>query len=74
MKKIYKIVAVVAVVAAAGFIAYNAQSNKMQLSTLAIANVEALANGEIDGYCHTTDDYATICNYLDKGPICFCGF
>ena len=74
MKKVYKIVAVVAIVAAAGFTAYNAQANKMQLSTLALANVEALASGEFDGYCHTNYDLTSICNYKDHGPICFCGF
>lgn len=63
MKKIYKIVAVVAIVAAAGFITYNAQSDKMQLSTLAIDNVEALANGEVSfdylcgGAGNCWDDY-----------------
>ena len=74
MKKVYKIVAVVAIVAAAGFTAYNAQANKMQLSTLALANVEALASGEFDGYCHTSEDLSAICDYYHDGPICFCGF
>lgn len=51
MKKVYKIVAVVAIVAAAGLITYNAQSDKMQLSTLAMDNIEAIARGEIDPDC-----------------------
>lgn len=67
-------VAVVAIVAAAGITAYNAQNDDLQMSSLTMANIEALANGESDGYCHTTNDYSRICNYYDDGPICPCGF
>ena len=74
MKKLYKMMAVVAMVAAIGFITYNAQKDDLQMSSLAMANIEALASGESDGYCHTTDNYSHICNYYDKGPICPCGF
>ena len=52
MKKFYKYIAVVAIVAAAGFTAYSTQGNKLHLSSLAMENVEALANGESgSGYC-----------------------
>ena len=47
MKKIYKYMAVVAIVTAAGFTAYSTQSNKLHLSSLAIENVEALASDEL---------------------------
>lgn len=46
MKKLYKIVAVVAIVAAAGVTAYNAQTDESQMSSLAMKNVEALAHDE----------------------------
>ena len=46
MKKIYKYMAVVAIVTAAGFTAYSTQGNKLHLSGLAMENVEALARGE----------------------------
>ena len=46
MKKFYKYIAIVAIVAAAGFTAYSTQGNKLHLSSLAMENVEALANEE----------------------------
>lgn len=46
MKKLYKMVAVVAIVAAAGITAYNTQRTKLHLSDIALENVEALASGE----------------------------
>ena len=49
MKKFYKYIAVVAIVAAAGFTAYSTQGNKLHLSSLAMENVEALARGESGG-------------------------
>lgn len=51
MKKIFKIVAVVAIVVTVGFTAYNAQTNELQLSSLAMDNVEAIARGEINPEC-----------------------
>lgn len=73
MKKIYKIV-VVSIVAATGVKVYNAQSNDLQISSLAMENVEALASGESDGYCHTNAELTAICDYYNRGPICPCGF
>ena len=67
-------VAVVAIVVATGVTAYNAQTDDLQMSSLSMANIEALASGENDGYCHTTDDFSRPCNYYDNGPICPCGF
>ena len=49
MKKFYKYIAVVTIVAAAGFTAYSTQGNKLHLSSLAMENVEALARGESGG-------------------------
>lgn len=49
MKKFYKYIAVVAIVAAVGFTAYSTQGNKLHLSSLAMENVEALARGESGG-------------------------
>ncbi len=44
------------------------------MSDLMLANVEALARYESDGYCHTNIDYSAICNYYDIWDICPCGF
>lgn len=53
-KKILGIIAVVAIAAIAGYNVYSAQ-NSDKLSTLALANVEALANAEIpDTNCDAT--------------------
>ena len=46
MKKFYKYIAIVAIVAAAGFTAYSTKGKKLHLSSLAMENVEALANEE----------------------------
>ena len=46
MKKFYKYIAVIAIATAAGFTTYSTQGNKLHLSSLAIENVEALANEE----------------------------
>ena len=44
-KKLFSVLAVVAIVTVAGYNVYNAKS-EVKLSDLALANVEALANGE----------------------------
>lgn len=46
-KKVMGIIAVVAVAAVAGYNVYTSQSN-VKLSALVLANVEALANPEVD--------------------------
>lgn len=63
MKKMIYAVAAIATVAIAG---WNYQQNKeeeMELSDLAMANVEALASGE------TTEDFCDDCIYV-SGAIC----
>ncbi len=63
MKKIFKNIAMVAVVIATGYTAFNIQSEDVQLSSLTLENVEALASGEVSfpylcggsGRCY--DDY-----------------
>ncbi len=80
MKKIYKMLAVVAIVSAAGVIAYNAQTDDLQMSSLAIENVEAIARGEGSGPCggyrswntsgflqHKKEFYDCTCTTLRQG-------
>ena len=68
MKKIFKIVAVAAIVATVGVTSYNVQADELRVSSLAMDNVEALAWGEKDskcpngclaeyGFCHCYEDY-----------------
>ena len=60
MKKALYAVAVIATVAIAG---WNYQQNKeVELSELALANVEALASGESGPQCHTDPSYVHYCN------------
>lgn len=52
MKKIYKMMAVIAVIAVAGVTIYNPQGKRLHLSGIALKNIEALASGESgSGYC-----------------------
>lgn len=51
MKKILKYVVVVAIVAVAGVTAYNTQMDELQMSFLAMENIEAIASGEGSGPC-----------------------
>lgn len=44
MKKLYKIAVAVVIIATAGMTAYNTQDKKIRLSSIALENVEALAN------------------------------
>ncbi len=46
MKKVYKMLAVVVIVAVAGVTVYNTQGKRLHLSGIALENVEALARGE----------------------------
>lgn len=73
MKKICKIIAVVAIVAAAGFTVYDAQANKMQLSNLAMDNIEAIARGE-GGNCDfgtvSKDQYSHTLHCSGSGSLC----
>ena len=74
MKKIIRKAAFVAAFAlAAGYGVYSSQE-AVELSDLALANVEALARGEGDALCRTNLDYTAICNYYDNGNVCPCGF
>ena len=50
--KILKYVFVVAIAMVAGINVFNAQ-NSLQLSDVALANVEALADAEVGGVCET---------------------
>lgn len=53
MKKLLGIIAIAAVAAAAGW-NFNQSQNEVEMSDLALANVEALANGESGGKtCYT---------------------
>ncbi len=78
MKKFYKYIAVVAIIAATGFTVYSTQSNKLHLSSLAIENVEALADGE-SGFpaCPATICYKTCVKYgityiYESETECYC--
>lgn len=72
MKKALYTVAVIATVAIAG---WNYQQNKeVELSDLAMANVEALASGESGVQCHIDPSYVYYCNIYDSYAPCPCGF
>ena len=74
MKKTFFSAALFAAIALfAGYNVHHAQKSEI-MSDIALANVEALAKWESDGYCHTNADYTAICNYYDSGVICPCGF
>ena len=71
-KNILKVAFVVAFVAAAGYTAYNSQK-EVELSDLAMENVEALADEEwTDGNCWWVTRY-TICNPYGIYEGCPCG-
>lgn len=72
-KKLYSVLAVVAIAAVAGYNVYSAKS-EVKLSDLALANVEALASGEWGtGFnCRWSADW-TICNAWGKELGCPCG-
>lgn len=62
MKKFYKYIAVVTIVAATGFTVYCTQENKLHLSSLAMENVEALDRGESyisSGICYGAGPHFT---------------
>lgn len=62
MKKFFGIIAIAAVATAAGW-NFNQSQNEVELSDLALANVEALATPETDEeFTGSTDCYATWCN------------
>lgn len=60
MKKIIKIAFVAAFAAIAGYGVYTSQKSNMEMSDLAMANVEALANDESN--CHNTNGYTAFTN------------
>lgn len=73
MKKFYKYIAVVAIVAAAGFTAYSTQSYKLHLSGLAMENVEALARDELyDTGIFDEDCSSCYTVYGNKGAFFYC--
>ena len=72
-QKLIKVAFVAAIAFVSGITVFNSQKSELELSDIALANVEALASGESDGYCRTSLDYNAICNYYDKGAICPCG-
>lgn len=66
-------IAVVAIVAAAGFTAYNAQNEKLQMSSLAMDNIEAIARGEGSGCDFGTvvkDQYSHTLHCSGNGSLC----
>lgn len=66
-KRIISIIAVAAIAAVAGW-NYQQNMNKVEMSDLALANVEALASGETDDeFYKSTGCYATICDKSCKG-------
>ncbi len=70
MKKIIMVVFVATITATAGWNFIQSQ-NDVNLSDLALANVEALANEENGGgkYCQW-DDTNKVCNRTASGPVC----
>ena len=83
-KNILKIAFVVAIAMVSGINLFNAQKSNV-LSDIALANVEALAEGEIDmrmGYmlvektstcsvCEWTGNASDYCNVYDQLPDCY---
>ena len=74
-KKVFSFISFAAIAAVAGW-NYNQNMNNVNLSDVALENVEALASGEGGRFdiCHTNIDYTAICNIYDNGNICPCGF
>ena len=70
-KKIFSVVATVAVVAAAGW-SYQQSKQYDGMSELALANVEALATGEDGEPGITCDSRPGVC-WVKGGEICFIG-
>lgn len=75
-KKFFGVIAFVAIAAIAGW-NYQQNMNEIELSELALENVEALARNETirDGYankdCSNTDGYIS-CTCTGRGKIIFC--
>ena len=70
MKKLFGIMALVAIAAAASW-NFSQSQNEVELSDLALANVEALASYEFgDGYCHYSNNYDW-CFYYISGTVCY---
>ena len=71
--RIMKATLAVAFIAVAGYTAYNSQK-EVELSDLAMANVEALAGGEWDGdnTCHMDTTFWECLKYT-TGVGCYCG-
>ena len=69
MKKLFGTIAIVAIVAAESW-NYNQSLNEVELSDLALANVEALAysEGGITGDCNSSTVITTECK-----AVCICG-
>lgn len=71
-KKIFGVALIAAMAVAAGW-NFNQSKNEVELSDLALANVEALASNEGSYICRTNIDYSAICNYYDIWDPCPCG-
>ena len=63
IKKVLKVAFVVAIAMVVGINVYNAQKTEV-LSDVAMANVEALADNEVNPLCPN--------GCLDNGPGCYC--
>ena len=77
-KKIFGAVIIAAMALAAGW-NFNQSKNEVELSDLALANVEALANGESGGSCQWRTGHSSltgwiaICDSYGVGYNCSCG-
>lgn len=75
MKKVYKLIMLVAIAAAIGFTVYNVQSDELQISSLAMENVEALAGGESGAPSACPyDGYMCIVRYSDGTYVTYDGY
>lgn len=78
MKRNWKTSIAVATMLIAGFSIFTSEQDR-QLSDLALANIEALANGESGDNCRwkrVKDNYGCtfhVCIYNGDGNICQCG-
>lgn len=67
MKNVYKVMLVAAMAVAGGVTAYHAQTDELQLSSLALDNVEAIANGEVSiPYLCAGDIKACVDDYYNE--------
>lgn len=67
MKKNFKIIMMVAMVVAAGFTTFNAQVEELQISSLAMENIEAIAGGEVSiPYLCAGDAWACYDDYYNE--------